>query len=1201
MQSDPVKNASLGGLVGFGRPSDSAKPVGTPDGAAFTAEVKKIMAAAEESGSPAKAATVGWNAGMEKTAAAVGASKTSEENGYPDAVDVEKILWFAKLRKPTENDAAVEEEDIPEEIAALPQKDKLRMGNELISHALKQIAAILGLPEEEDASAAFEFDPANIEQLAAIMAYLDLTIKMANDRIDVSANAESANIAMAAYGMESPIAHIEPEQNAAELSEFAAALRTEKFRMDMAFRLIGVSGMIAEKMAEHGEAGGTAVGIPQAINPANLGMSVSDTVSAFSSLIREELSASADRVRQIVRGQADMTDLERAAVELGTVKSEILKAALSKAKAGDSTFVKNDLNINVNVDDKKTDMDSANANVNTNGKTGINTANVKADVNTSVNTSVNTTVNTTNVKTDVNPDINTTVNTANVKSDVNPAVNTTVNTNNVKADVNTAVNPTVNTTVNTANVKTDVNPDINTTLNTVNVKTDVNTTVNPMDNTANAKADVNTGVNPAVNTTINTTNVKADVNPDVDTTVNTANVKTDVNPAVNTTVNTNNAKADVNTGVNLTVNTTVNTANVKADDNPDVNTTVNTANVKADVNPAVNTNADTVVNANNDKADVNTTVNTKVNADVNTEVKTDVNTANVKADVDTAADKRVNADVQTETKTDVNTAKVKADVNTGVNATNTTVNTDSKADVNTDVNTTVNTANVKSGVNTDVNTTVNTEVKAEANTANANIKADVNPANVNTSANTVTAVDTEADTASVKTDVKASDVKTAVNTTADANVNPEAKASDSVQKRAAGSDLPISAHDSASRRRHSSVESANRMASKSAERAAMGTKSSSSGDSAELPLSVTAMAHGKKAAKSAEGETKSAAAELQTHGQAQSKAKNAVADGEAAELPVSVMESTEKKPAEKKAHGDHAGSAKAAAKAAAKSVANAVGAAIDAASAKAETAAANKAADDAFVAKLKQTVEVGGLIKNISGKSSGNASAKSAAEKSAASANSSLSSNSSVNGIESNADADLSVDSGDEREAGGTGAVDTSSSRSTAAKHADKAETPAVSQDERLEVIRQISEKLNNAVRSGANEIRMVLRPEALGEVRMSLRVQGDVVFARMQVENKQVKAIVESSLQSLKDSLNRQNLEFGAIDVEVGAQSDGDRSPREIWQEMADRAESRGFRPSVGVAVDGTPIDDDSNGFVSNLGSDTGRRFGDNTFEYFA
>jgi len=1122
MQSDPVKNVLLSGLAGFGRQADGAKAGGASDGGAFTAEVKKfIAAAADESGSPVKAAEIGWNAGAETAAAAIGDAKTAEEGACPDTVDVEKILWFAKLRGPAEEDGG-EAADFENEYAELSQEEKRRMGDELLSHALKQIAAILGLPEENDAPAAFEFNPANIEQLAAIMAYLDLTIKMANDRIDVSANAESANMAMAAYGMESPIAHIEPEQNAAELSEFAAALRTEKFRLDMAFRLIGVSGMIAEQMAEHSDAG-AATGIPQAVNPAELGMSVADTVSAFSNLIREELAASADRVRQIARGQAEMTDLERAAVELGTVKSEILKAALSKAKAGDSAFVKNDPNVKVNIEKTDVNAEDVKTEVKADNKINVNKdinaevkANAKADVNAAINAGVDT-----EVKADTG--------TANVKADVNTTAKADVSTSNVKIEVNTGV----------VNAAADTDADTAAKADTANTKTGVNKTVNT---DVKADAEVDTGA----------ANAKADVNTDVKT-VNTTNranrhEQKSVNIGVNATVKTD-AKADVNTGVNTGVNTTVNT-DVKADADTGVNTAVNTK-VDTNASPEAKVSADTA----DVKTNVETDVNTKVNADVSPKAKVDTDTANVKPDVDADADADVDADKNVKT---VNNA-----------------NRDNRHE--------------QKSPNIGVNKTVNTNVD---NVVNVNADADVKP-------DTVAKAD--AKTADVKTNAKAdadTAANTAVNTADDTDADADANAVNKPRKRAADTDLPISARDSASRKRRSSVESANRLASMSAERAAAGAKTSSSGDSAELPLSVMALAQGKKAVKSAEGEAKKSAAEPQPQSQTQTpaQAKSAIADGETAELPVSVMESaSDKKQASKKAQSSPVSNAKAAAKAAA----SAVGAAIEAN--KAETAAGNKAADDAFVAKLRQAVEAGGFIKSKSVKSAGESVTKAVSnDKGPSSLSNAASANSAMNNAESNADADLSVDN-EEPSSGGAGSVDNASSRSTAAKHADKADAPSASQDERLEVIRQISEKMNNAVRAGANEIRMTLRPEALGEVRMSLRIQGDVVFARMQVENKQVKSIVESSLQSLKDSLNRQNLEFGAIDVEVGAESDGGKSPRELWQEMADRAESRGFRPSVGVGPDGMPIDAGSDGFVSTLGSDTGRRFGDNTFEYFA
>ncbi|MCL2220561.1 MAG: flagellar hook-length control protein FliK [Chitinispirillia bacterium] len=213
-----------------------------------------------------------------------------------------------------------------------------------------------------------------------------------------------------------------------------------------------------------------------------------------------------------------------------------------------------------------------------------------------------------------------------------------------------------------------------------------------------------------------------------------------------------------------------------------------------------------------------------------------------------------------------------------------------------------------------------------------------------------------------------------------------------------------------------------------------------------------------------------------------------------------------------------------------------------------------------------------------------------------ASANAALDNMMNAGAAEASADASASAESGDESTSG----FDTSSSKANAAaEQADKARATAMARVDQEAVIRQITEKMQYAIRSGAHELRVTLRPEALGEVRMSIRVQGDIVLARMQVESRQVKDIVESNLQSLKDALEKQNLHVGAFSVDVGGESD--RSPRQAWREMAEEAGisgARGFKEGIGGSADGNEENIDS--LNGELGGDTGRRFGSNTFEYF-
>lgn len=143
-------------------------------------------------------------------------------------------------------------------------------------------------------------------------------------------------------------------------------------------------------------------------------------------------------------------------------------------------------------------------------------------------------------------------------------------------------------------------------------------------------------------------------------------------------------------------------------------------------------------------------------------------------------------------------------------------------------------------------------------------------------------------------------------------------------------------------------------------------------------------------------------------------------------------------------------------------------------------------------------------------------------------------------------------------------------------------------------VMSQVSEKLNIAVRSGINEVRIQLRPEALGDVKCQIRMEGDIVIVKFQVENQQVKQIIESNMQSLKDTLAQQNLQAGSFDVDVGGNN---WSHQEAY---ADRNSS--FKGQKGNSED-SDLDngtDEADTVGVSLGAETGRRYGNNSVEYF-
>lgn len=167
--------------------------------------------------------------------------------------------------------------------------------------------------------------------------------------------------------------------------------------------------------------------------------------------------------------------------------------------------------------------------------------------------------------------------------------------------------------------------------------------------------------------------------------------------------------------------------------------------------------------------------------------------------------------------------------------------------------------------------------------------------------------------------------------------------------------------------------------------------------------------------------------------------------------------------------------------------------------------------------------------------------------------------------------------------------------------------TPAVSQDklssalarmtDEPAVMEQISGKLTSVIRSGSNEVRIQLRPEALGEVSLRIKMEGDIVFAKIQVESQQVKEIVESNLQVLKDALASQNLASGTIDVSVG-RDNGNAKGWDLQQHNQQQQNAAGSSAGENLEEnDGERTR--SEHLISR--SDTGNRYGTNSIEYYA
>jgi hypothetical protein len=87
-----------------------------------------------------------------------------------------------------------------------------------------------------------------------------------------------------------------------------------------------------------------------------------------------------------------------------------------------------------------------------------------------------------------------------------------------------------------------------------------------------------------------------------------------------------------------------------------------------------------------------------------------------------------------------------------------------------------------------------------------------------------------------------------------------------------------------------------------------------------------------------------------------------------------------------------------------------------------------------------------------------------------------------------------------------------------------------------ISVMQQVVERVHATINHGANEIRMRLHPDNLGEVHLKIQVENDVVMAKIRVENQQVKQIIENNFQSLRDALAEHNMQAGDFDVNVNS-----------------------------------------------------------------
>lgn len=98
------------------------------------------------------------------------------------------------------------------------------------------------------------------------------------------------------------------------------------------------------------------------------------------------------------------------------------------------------------------------------------------------------------------------------------------------------------------------------------------------------------------------------------------------------------------------------------------------------------------------------------------------------------------------------------------------------------------------------------------------------------------------------------------------------------------------------------------------------------------------------------------------------------------------------------------------------------------------------------------------------------------------------------------------------------------------------------------QLFQQLVQKARVMVKEGLSELQIQLKPEYLGRLNLHLAVENGLITARFMAESLQVKQIIESSLNQLKQSLGEQGLQVDRLEVSVG----GDSTNQQFSQHQA-------------------------------------------------
>jgi len=102
-------------------------------------------------------------------------------------------------------------------------------------------------------------------------------------------------------------------------------------------------------------------------------------------------------------------------------------------------------------------------------------------------------------------------------------------------------------------------------------------------------------------------------------------------------------------------------------------------------------------------------------------------------------------------------------------------------------------------------------------------------------------------------------------------------------------------------------------------------------------------------------------------------------------------------------------------------------------------------------------------------------------------------------------------------------------------------------------------------LRDGGGEIRLVLKPESLGSVRIRMNVVDNAIEGRIVVDSSAVKQVMDANMDALRRALTAEGFQMGSLQVSVGGQNtDANQQREQEAPEAVRRVTAQGFDHNV-------------------------------------